>query len=49
MVVVAPEWAKGALSSLNTWLTRNNRVIMIVVSLVFGLLFLNKGLTAMFG
>lgn len=46
---VAPKWAGGVLEGINGWLERNNRVILIVVSFVFGLFFLQKGLGGLLG
>jgi Sap, sulfolipid-1-addressing protein len=47
MVVIAPEPSKATLSSLRAWLERNNRVIMIILSAIFGSLFLYKGITGL--
>ena len=41
--IILPEQSKSLLVSDSAWLTRYNRPIMIVVSLVFGLLFLYQG------
>jgi len=41
--VVLPGQSKAFLDGTSDWLTRHNRVIVIVVSLVFGLLFLYQG------
>ncbi len=46
---VAPTWAAGVLETINGWLERNNRVILIVVSLFFGVYFLQKGLGGLLG
>jgi hypothetical protein len=44
---VAPKQAASKFGAMREWLERNNRVIAIVVSLVFGLLFLWKGLSGL--
>lgn len=44
--LLLPGHAGRWLGSFGTWLERNNRPIVIVVSLVFGLLFLYQGLLA---
>jgi threonine/homoserine/homoserine lactone efflux protein len=41
--IVLPDRSKAFLDGISDWLNRYNRVIMIVVSLVFGLLFLYQG------
>ena len=41
--LVLPGQSKAFLDGTSDWLTRHNRVIVIVVSLVFGLLFLYQG------
>jgi hypothetical protein len=46
---VAPRSAGGALAKVNVWLERNNRPIMIGISLIFGLFFLFKGVTGLIG
>jgi hypothetical protein len=46
---IAPRRAGSALASARGWLERNNRGIMIVFSLVFGLFFLFKGITGLAG
>lgn len=40
----SPDRAAAVLDSIGSWLKSNNRLIMIVISLVFGLLFLWKAL-----
>jgi threonine/homoserine/homoserine lactone efflux protein len=45
--VVAPEQSKTTLVRLRTWMEQNNRVIMIIVSAVFGALFLYKGIVGL--
>jgi hypothetical protein len=47
--VVAPEQSKVILARLRGWLEKNNRVIMIVLSAVFGVAFLYKGITGLIG
>jgi hypothetical protein len=46
--LVLPKQAAGWLRSFGDWLERNNNTIVIIVSLVFGLLFLYQGITAFF-
>ncbi len=46
---VAPQQAAKPLHAVQAWLERNNRPIMIGVSLVFGLWFLVKGITGLIG
>ncbi len=46
---VAPQQAAKPLRAAQAWLERNNRPIMIGVSLVFGLWFLVKGVTGLIG
>jgi hypothetical protein len=41
--LVLPGQSKAFLDGTSDWLTRHNRVIVILVSLVFGLLFLYQG------
>lgn len=41
--VILPEKTKAFLEQASAWLTRYNRTIVIIVSLVFGLLFLYQG------
>jgi len=45
--ILLPKQASSLLDSLSEWLNRNNRVIVIVVALVFGLLFLYQGITGL--
>ena len=47
--VVAPQRAARVLKAAQTWLERNNRTIVIPVSLIFGAWFLYKGLTGLIG
>jgi uncharacterized membrane protein YidH (DUF202 family) len=42
-----PERSKAQLEHLATWLTRHSRPIVVVVSLVFGLMFLRSGLSGL--
>jgi len=44
-----PRQSKNLLASISSWLTQYNRTIVIGVSLVFGLIFLYKGLTGLLG
>jgi hypothetical protein len=46
---VAPQQAAKPLRAVQGWLERNNRPIMIGVSLVFGLWFFYKGVTGLIG
>jgi hypothetical protein len=46
---VAPKQSEAVLKASREWLQRHNRVIMIVISLVFGVLFLVKGATGILG
>ena len=41
--IIMPEKSKVLLEQASAWLTRYNRPIVILVSLVFGLLFLYQG------
>jgi hypothetical protein len=45
--VIAPEQSKSILGAISAWLTRYNRPIVFVVSLVFGLLFLGLGVSGL--
>jgi len=45
--ILAPRQSQVILGSASDWLSRNNRVIMIAVSLVFGALFLYKGISGL--
>lgn len=47
--ILFPAQSKSLLQATSDWLTRNNRAIMIVVSLVFGLLFLYQGVSGLLG
>jgi len=44
-----PRQSKNLLASISSWLAQYNRPIVIGVSLVFGLIFLYKGLTGLLG
>lgn len=44
-----PRRAAGALTTMRTWLDRNERAVMIAASLIFGLFFLYKGITGLVG
>ena len=46
---VAPMQSAKTLDAAQGWLERHNRVIVIAISLVFGLLFLFKGITGLTG
>lgn len=45
--VIVPQRSMVILDGIADWLVRNNRVIVIAVSLLFGLLFLRAGVNAM--
>ncbi len=45
--ILLPSRSKTVLDGIAAWLTKNNRPIAIVVSLVFGLLFLYSGVTGL--
>ncbi|MBE9227577.1 GAP family protein [Phormidium sp. LEGE 05292] len=45
--ILMPQKSKSLLDSISAWLTKNNRSIVIVVSLVFGLLFLKSGISGL--
>ena len=47
--VVIPKQAQSILENTSAWLTRYNRPIVIVVSLVFGLLFFYQGVSGLLG
>ncbi len=47
MRILVPERSKSVLIDLSAWLTRNNRPITITVSLVFGLLFFQSGISGL--
>jgi hypothetical protein len=47
--VLAPKRAGSLLEELSAWLTKNNRPIVITVSLVFGLFFLYTGFSGLLG
>ena len=44
---VAPDRTAKTLQATQAWLERNNRAIVIVMSLVFGVWFLFKGITGL--
>ena len=46
---LAPHWTAKPLEATRTWLERNNRAILIVMSLVIGAWFLFKGITGLTG
>jgi hypothetical protein len=43
--IVAPGKTTELLSAMSAWLTKNNRALMIAISLVFGLYFLVRGIS----
>jgi len=45
--IIVPAQSKSLLDATSTWLNRYNRPIVIVVSLVFGLLFLYQGVSGL--
>lgn len=45
--LLLPDRSQAFLQAASEWLSRNNRMIMIVVSLVFGVYFLVKGVTGL--
>jgi threonine/homoserine/homoserine lactone efflux protein len=47
--ILLPRRSVSMLESISAWLTRNDRVIVIAVSLVFGLLFFYKGVSGLLG
>ncbi len=49
MYAVAPQQSARPLQAIQSWLERNNRVILITVSLIFGTWFLFKGITGLIG
>jgi hypothetical protein len=46
---VAPHWTVRPLETIRAWLERNNRAIVIVMSLIIGAWFLIKGITGLIG
>jgi hypothetical protein len=46
-VAVAPQWSAQPLTATQAWLERNNRVIVVTVSLVFGVWFLYQGISGL--
>jgi uncharacterized membrane protein YidH (DUF202 family) len=49
MFAIAPQQAAKPLAAAQGWLDRNNRVIAMTVSLIFGLWFSYKGITGLIG
>jgi hypothetical protein len=49
LAALAPAQADKTLAAAQGWLERNNRMIMIAVSLIFGVYFLWKGATGLLG
>jgi hypothetical protein len=49
MRILMPDKAIKYLHTFADWLNRNNRILMIVISLVFGLYFLMKGMANLLG
>lgn len=47
--VVAPKRASTFLAGVSEWLERNNRIIVVVVSVIFGSYFILKGITGLLG
>ncbi len=47
MRIIIPGQSKSILESISAWLTRHNRVIVLVVSLVFGCLFFFQGVSGL--
>ncbi|WP_416665987.1 GAP family protein [Egbenema bharatensis] len=47
--IVIPERSKHLLAKLSAWLTQNSRPVTIMVSLIFGLFFLQSGITGLLG
>jgi len=45
--VIIPERSKSMLELISAWLTRNNRPIVMAVSLVFGIVFLVQGVSGL--
>lgn len=45
--ILIPQKSKSLLDGISNWLTKNNRSIVMIVSLVFGLLFLKSGITGL--
>lgn len=45
--IFAPKRSKKLLAQLSTWLAQNNRPITIIVSIVFGLFFLQSGISGL--
>lgn len=41
--LIVPQQAKTLIEQVSTWLTRNKRPVVIIISLVFGILFLYQG------
>lgn len=49
LVAVAPQGSAQPLTAAQLWLERNNRVILVTASLVFGLWFFYKGISGLMG
>jgi threonine/homoserine/homoserine lactone efflux protein len=45
--IILPKRSKSLLESLSAWLTKYNRQIVMIVSLIFGLLFFYQGVTGL--
>jgi hypothetical protein len=45
--IIIPDRSKALLESVSSWLSKYNRQIMIVVSLIFGVLFLYQGISGL--
>ncbi len=45
--ILIPKRSKSLLTNLSAWLTRNSRPITIIVSLIFGLFFLQSGISGL--
>lgn len=49
LVAVAPQRSAQPLTAAQSWLERNNRVILVTASLVFGVWFFYKGISGLMG
>lgn len=49
LVAVAPQRSAQTLTAAQSWLERNNRVILVTASLVFGVWFFYKGISGLMG
>lgn len=47
--IIAPQGSKAILAAIGTWLEQHNRMIMIVVSVIFGTFFLFRGISGLLG